>query len=167
MLGDPYARMISVIRDQSREQSGLGESQSAGLGANPCKLRLGQVTRKVPLEVTVAGVKQPTEVLKINERLTRGAKWKVQITSPDSDYKALTGTLAGLVDCPGGHGSPQLGEVTGGQLHSGDTTIGKDSAGSEAQVRQLELDLEVGDQVLMLTEDDQRFFILMKVVDAV
>ena len=48
MLGDPYARMISVIRDQSREQSGLGESQSAGLGANPCKLRLGQVTRKVP-----------------------------------------------------------------------------------------------------------------------
>lgn len=56
MLGDPYARMISVIRDQSREQSGLGESQSAGLGANPCKLRLGQVTRKVPLEVTVAGV---------------------------------------------------------------------------------------------------------------
>ena len=46
-------------------------------------------------------------------------------------------------------------------------TIGKDSAGSEAQVRQLELDLEVGDQVLMLTEDDQRFFILMKVVDAV
>lgn len=34
-------------------------------------------------------------------------------------------------------------------------------------LEQLEIDLEVGDEVLLLTEDDQVFYIIMKVVDAV
>lgn len=38
---------------------------------------------------------------------------------------------------------------------------------AEADIFQREIDLDVGDQVLMLTEDDQLFFILMKVVKAV
>lgn len=164
---DPYTRMVAVIRGETSEKSTTGETQPAGLGANPCKMRLGKVTQRVPLKITVAGIEQPTEVLKINERLTRNAKWKVQITSPDSDYKGLTGQLSGPVKCSHEGCSPGLDKVTAGELHSTDTTIGKDTEASRATVEQLEIDLEVGDQVLLLTEDDQIFYILMKVVDAV
>ena len=166
MDGNPYARMVAVIRGQSGEQTDTGETQTAGLGANPCKMRPGVVTRRKPLQVSVMGVEQPAQALKINERLTDGAKWKVRITSPDSDYRGLTGQLQGDVTCPGGHGAPKLSSVTDGQLHSTDTTIGKDSPGAEAETEQLEIDLDVGDQVLLLTEDDQIFYIVMKVVAA-
>ena len=164
MDGNPYARMVAVIRGESSEQTPTSESKPAGLGANPCKMRLGKVTQRVPLKISVAGIEQPTEVLYINERLVKGAKWKMQITSPDSDYKGLTGELSGPVDCSG-EGSPQLGTVTDGQLHSTDTAIGKPDA--MATTEQLEIDLEVNDQVLLLTEDDQTFYIIMKVVKAV
>lgn len=46
-------------------------------------------------------------------------------------------------------------------MHSPDTVI------DEAQVEQLEIDLEAGDEVLLLTQDDQVFYVMMKVVDAV
>lgn len=167
MEGNPYARMVAVIRGESSEQTTTGETQPAGLGANPCKMRLGKVTQRVPLKITVAGIEQPTEVLYINERLVKGAKWKVKITSPDSDYKGLTGNLVGPVACPGEGCSPQLGPVTDGQLHSTDTTIGKDDPAKMATTEQMEIDLEVNDQVLLLTEDDQTFYIIMKVVAAV
>ena len=167
MDGNPYARMLAVMREEGGESAAGGETRAAGLGAAPCKMRLGKVTQRKPLKINVMGVEQPTQVLRINERLTDGAKWKVTIKSPDSDYKDLNGQLEGSVECPGGQGSPELGQVTGGRLHSGDTVIGKDSPGAEAQVEQTEVDLEVWDQVLLLTEDDQVFYILMKVVDAV
>lgn len=167
MDGNPFARMLAVMREEGGESAAGGETRAAGLGAAPCKMRLGKVTQRKPLKVNVMGVEQPTQVLRINERLTDGAKWKVTIKSPDSDYKDLNGQLEGPVECPGGQGSPELGQVTGGRLHSGDTAIGKDSPGAEAQVEQTEVDLEVGDRVLLLTEDDQVFYIVMKVVDAV
>lgn len=160
-MGDPYARMLEVLRGESSEASKTGETIHAGLGARPAKMRLGEVTQQVPLRIKVMGIEQPTEVLRINERLVKGATWKAKVTSPNSDYNGLTGTLSGPVNCSGGHGSPKLGEVTGGNIHSTDTTI------DEAVMEQLEIDLEVGDQVLLLTEDDQVFFIMMKVVRAV
>ena len=61
----------------------------------------------------------------------------------------------------GVHGIGSLIEFTGGDVHIPDTVI------DEATVEQLEIDLEEGDQVLMLTEDDQVFYIVMKVVAAV
>lgn len=164
---DPYTRLVSVMRAESSEQTTTGETASAGLGANPCKMRLGKVTQRAPLKISVAGTEQPTEVLRINERLTRSAKWKVQISSPDSNYNRLTGQLSGPVSCGGEGCNPQLGSVTDGTLRSTDTVIGKDTAAGMATVEQLEIDLEVGDQVLLLTEDDQMFYIMMKVVDAV
>jgi hypothetical protein len=165
MDGNPYARMVAVIRGETSEKTPTGETDHAGLGASPCKMRLGKVIQQVPLKLKVAGIEQPTEVLKINERLVKGAKWKVKITSEDSDYKALTGNLEGPVTCGGEGCAARLGAVTGGQLHSDDTRIGSEE--KKAVTEQLEIDLEVGDQVLLLTEDDQIFYILMKVVDAV
>ena len=161
MDGNCYSRLVSVMRGEAGEASGSGETAQAGLGAAPCRMRLGIVSQRVPLKIKVAGIEQPTEVLRINERLVKGGKWKVHIKSPDSTYSGLTGQLSGPVACSGGYGSPRLSSVTGGTLHSTGTEL------KEAVLEQLEIDLEVGDQVLLLTEDDQVFYILMKVVRAV
>ncbi len=59
------------------------------------------------------------------------------------------------------HGTGALIALTDGRVHSPDTVI------DEARVEQLEIDLEAGDEVLLLTQDDQVFYIVMKVVDAV
>lgn len=142
MFGDPYARLIAVIRNESTELTSTGETSMAGLGARPAKMRLGTVLQRAPLKLRVMGVEQPTEVFYINERLTKGAAWKAKITSPGSDYRGLTGSVTGNV-------------------HSTDTVI------DNATVEQMEIDLNVDDQVLLLTEDDQVFYIVMKVVKAV
>ena len=40
-------------------------------------------------------------------------------------------------------------------------------AAARVAMEQLELDLESGDEVLLLTQDDQVFYIIMKVAEAV
>lgn len=161
MDGDVYARMISVIRGEHETEASQREGLQSGLGACPVRMRLGTVTNRVPLRVRVAGIEQPTQALRLNERLAKGAAWRMRLESPSGDYNALSGGLDGPVSCPGGSGAPQLAGVTGGSLHSADTRI------DEGEATQLELDLEAGDEVLLLTEDDQVFYILMKVVQAV
>lgn len=159
MDGDPYAGFIQLMQQQGADSGPAGDSAQAGLGAGPARMRLGQVVTTVPLTVRVAGIVQPTKALRINERLVKGAKWKTKTTSPNSDFKGWTGPISGPVNTP--HGLGSLIEFTGGQVHVPDTTI------DEAAVEQLELDLAVGDEVLLLTEDDQVFYIIMKVVKAV
>ena len=159
MDGNPYAQLLALTREQAADAGPAGDSQQAGLGAVPVRMRLGEVLTREPLTVKVAGLRQPTSVLKINERLVKGAKWRTKTTSPNSDIKDFTGPIAGPVQ--GVHGIGSLIEFTGGQVHIPDTVI------DEATVEQLEIDLEVGDQVLLFTEDDQVFYIAMKVVDAV
>ena len=146
MYGDPYSRLLRLIRAESAEMTANGETALTGIGAGPAKLRLGKVMQQVPLKIAVAGIEQPTGVLRINERLVKGAKWKTKLTSSNSDHAALTGELNET--------------AVGGQLHSGNTVI------ADATAEQLEVDLEVGDEVLLLTTDDQMFFIVMKVVNA-
>ena len=139
----------------------MGETAAAGLGAVPAKMRLGIVTQREPLKLRVMGVEQPTQALRINERLTCGAKRRVKVTSSHGRMEGLQGTLDGPISCSGGQGNPNLGRVTGGKLTSNDLEVDK------ATEEQLELDLDVDDQVLLLTEDDQLFYVLMKVVKAV
>lgn len=140
--GNPYARAVALIRAQGEDTAPAGDSVQAGLGAVPARMRLGTVLTASPLTVRVTGLTQPTRALRINERLTKGAKWKTKTTSPNSDYRGLSGAVTG-------------------QVRSTDTVI------DEAKVEQLEIDLEPGDEVLLLTEDDQVFYIVMKVVKAV
>lgn len=162
--------------EHSASRSGLsgdraaGETNQAGLGAGPVKMRLGTVVQRKPLEITVAGVPMPTEVFKLNERLTKGAKWKTKITAPvdvlEDPARRPSGALFGPTGVYGpvtGPVSPSgtLNALTGGSLNVDDVII------DQAEHEQLEIDLEVDDQVLMLTEDDQIFYIIMKVVDAV
>lgn len=161
MDGNPYAALAELTRGQGLETGEGGASAQAGLGAVSARMRLGQVVRVLPLTVRVAGVEQPPGALRVNERLVKGAKWKTKTTSPNSDYNGLTGPVSGPVQLPPGHGIGELIEFTGSQAHSPDTTI------DEATVEQLELDLAVGDEVLLLTQDDQIFYIIMKVARAV
>ncbi len=142
MDGNPYAAFVELARGAAADAGPAGDSQQAGLGAVPARMRLGTVVTPAPLTVRVAGLAQPAKALRINERLVKGARWKTRTTSLNSDYKALSGAVTG-------------------QVHSADTTI------DEAVVEQLEIDLEPGDEVLLLTEDDQVFYLIMKVVDAV
>lgn len=156
-----YSRMICAMRGEGTEFSPGAETSQTGLGAYPCRMRLGIVTQRVPLKIKVAGIEQPTQSLRINERLVKGAEWKARLTSPKSTYSGLNGSISGPVECPGGFGSPKLSTVTGGTLQSTGTEM------EETLLEQLEIGLQVGDQVLLLTEDDQVFFVLMKVVQAV
>lgn len=159
MDGNPYASMVGLMRGQGAEYGPAGDSAHAGTGAASARMRLGRVVTAAPLTVRVAGIVQPTKALRINERLVKGAKWKTKTTSPDSDYNGLTGPISGPVSTP--HGTGALIELTAGQVHSTETIV------DEATVEQLKIDLEPGDEVLLLTEDDQVFYIVMKVVDAV
>ena len=157
--GNPYAALAALTWGQGREDGEGGASAQAGLGAVSVRLRLGRVVTAAPLTVQVAGTVQPPSALKLNERLVRGARWRVRLTSPSGDFSGLNGPVSGPVTTP--HGAGSLMELTGGTLHS--TGVAMD----EAEAEQLELDLAAGDEVLLLTQDDQVFYIVMKAVNAV
>lgn len=159
MEENPFTRFLAMVQEETADAGPAGDSAQAGLGAAPARMRLGRVVSAAPLTVRVAGIVQPTKALRVNERLVKGAKWKVKLTSPDSDYNGLTGPIEGPVTTP--HGTGALISLTDGQVHSPDTTM------DQAVTEQLEIDLEAGDEVLLLTQDDQVFYVLMKVVDVV
>lgn len=158
MDGNPYSRFVAVVRGESETAAPAG---SVGLGAAPARMRLGIVTQREPLKIRVAGIEQPTQALRINERLVKGDRWTVRLSGQNAAQNGLSVKLTGAVDCPGGCGSPQLSSVAGGSLQSAEISM------ERVTLEQLKIDLAVGDQVLLLTEDDQIFFILMKVVQAV
>ena len=142
MDGNPYAALAALAGGMDLETGESRASAQAGLGAIQARMRLGRVVGTAPLTVNVSGLNQPPSALRVNERLVKGARWKTNTTSPNSDYRGLSGVVTG-------------------QVHSADTVI------DEAVVEQLELDLEAGDEVLLLTQDDQVFYIIMKVARAV
>lgn len=129
---DPYSSLIDLGRRMASDPPLTLEETSAKEEGAAARLREGKVKSVKPLTVTAAGLTLPTKSLRVNERLTKGAKWRFKIKSKQQDFRAGTS----------------------------DTV-------EDAQAEQLELDLEQGDRVLMLTMDDQTFYILMKVVDAV
>lgn len=117
MDGNPYSRMIAVIRDEG------GGDASSTPGAGPCRMMLGTVTQQTPLKVAVAGITQPSSALRIDARLTRGAKWTASIRGGDIDT-------------------------------------------DRAELELSESVLNTGDRVLLLTSDEQVFYVLSKVVGA-
>ena len=83
--GNPYAALAALTWGQGREDGEGGASAQAGLGAVSVRLRLGRVVTAAPLTVQVAGTVQPPSALKLNERLVRGARWRVRLTSPSGE----------------------------------------------------------------------------------
>lgn len=128
---NPYTRLAELMRRMAADPPLDLRETSANAEGAAVRLREGKVVSVQPLCVQVAGQKIPAKELKINERLTKDAKWRVRIESKSTDFRSSTS----------------------------DTV-------EDAKIEQLELDLEKGDKVLLLTSDDQLFYIIMKVVDA-
>lgn len=129
---DPYSRFVDLGRRMAADPPLNLEETSAKEEGAAVRLRVGKVKSVKPLTVNAAGLTLPTESLRVNERLTKGAKWRVKLKSKQPDFRSST---SGTVE--------------------------------DAEAEQLELDLEKDDRVLLLTQDDQIFYIVMKVVDAV
>lgn len=131
MSANSYADFVALGRQMGQEKALDMTETSADVEGAAVRLRVGVVETVVPLCVKVAGLKQKAKALKVNERLTRGAKWRVKIESKTPDFRSSTSNTV-----------------------------------ADAEIEPLELDLEAGDQVLLLTCDDQTFYIVMKVVAA-
>ena len=131
MSANSYADFVALGRQMGQEKALDMTEASADVEGAAVRLRVGVVETVVPLCVKVAGLKQKAKALKVNERLTRGAKWRVKIESKTPDFRSSTSNTV-----------------------------------ADAEIEPLELDLEAGDQVLLLTCDDQTFYIVMKVVAA-
>lgn len=140
MGDDAYSELVALMRGQSGVADGMS-------GSAPVRMRLGRVVSTEPLCVEVAGLRQPASALWINAELVKGAAWKVMITSPEATFRALAGA-----------GGPA--ELPSGTLKSTDATLDK------ADMQLLEFVLAPGDQVLLFTEDDQTYYIFMRVVKA-
>ena len=114
-----------------------GEEARAGR----LRLRLGTVTAVSPLSVEVAGTEQEAERFYISCRLVQGHTEQVTLSGGSGGFTANNGTHSvSLVP-----GTLRIEQVT--------QTLA-------APV------LQAGDQVLLLTDDDQTFYLIDKVVRA-
>lgn len=109
--------------------------------AKPIRLRLGTVLSAAPLKVDVAGTTQEAERFYISHRLLDGHEEKVSLKGGSGGFDANGGTHRVA-------------------LVPGTLTV------EEAAMRQAGPVLKPKDEVLLLTEDDQYFYLIDKVVKA-
>lgn len=122
----------------SRIYAAMRKAGGEGAQAGRLRLRLGTVRAVSPLSVEVAGTEQEAERFYICHRLVRGHAERV---SPE-------GALTIYASCP-------MGSHTSADIYSGGLTV-----------TLTESPLRVGDTVLLLTDDDQTFYLIDKVVQA-
>ncbi len=115
-------------------QAGGEESRAGGL-----RLRLGTVRGADPLRVDVGGTEQEAGRFYIAERLLQGSREQV----------TLSGGSGGFTANGGSHSVSLVADT----LRISDTALTR-----------AEPVLRPGDRVLLLTEDDQTFYLLDKVV---
>ncbi|MEG0780766.1 MAG: DUF2577 family protein, partial [Oscillospiraceae bacterium] len=115
--------------------------------AGAIRLRLGTVVSATPLRLDVAGLIVEGSDLYLCDRLRAGHREKLTVESSQ-----VTGAVSGSVSCS--H-APAVLSYT---IQSGTARLGT------ATVVLLESPLQAGDAVLLLTEDDQTFYCMDKVV---
>lgn len=134
-MDDPFSGLYGLMR-------------SAGAEAVPdgaARLRLGTVRSVSPLRLDVAGTEQEAERCWICHRLAAQHRERLKVSGA-----AVTGSLSISASC--GNGSHSRMDVLGG-------TVALDAeAVQDGPV------LAPGDEVLLLTTDDQTYYILDKVV---
>ena len=140
MREDAYSSIVSLMR-QAAEPSGP---------AGPIHLLLGKVLSADPLRVDVAGTPQEAERFYVSQRLLK--EWKETLDLECSD---VSGQFALTASCPcpdgGGHNGSAASMAAG-------TMTAKCAATLAETV------LKQGDLVLLLSEDDQVFYLIDKVV---
>jgi len=147
---DAYDTIYSAMRTAGAEAASAGA----------VRLRLGEVLSPLPLKLDVAGTVQEAERIKICHSLTVGSTYRAALKGVKQTSDGLSGPVDGDVAC-GGHGSPKLTTITGGTLYA------ETAAVEDLTLTRLEIGLRKGDIVLLLTDDDQTFYLIDKVVGAV
>lgn len=139
MRENPYSELAGLIREAGQPQGPVG----------PVHLRLGTVLAADPLKVDVAGTNQEAARFYISHRLVK-EHWellRLDCTSVSEQFNLS-------VPCPL-------------SAHSGDPGSSSGTLNTPHCVAtQAEPVLKPGDEVLLLTEDDQIFFVIDKVVKA-
>lgn len=138
MKEDPFSGLYGLMRDAG----------GAAVPAGNARLRLGTVTSPAPLKIDVAGTEQEAARFWIAHRLVDGHREKLRVTG-----SAVSGALAINAAC--GNGSHASMTIRSG-------TVALDAVAAQSGPV-----LAAGDTVLLLTEDDQIFYIIDKVVQCV
>lgn len=140
MREDPYSGFVSLMQEAGQPKGPVG----------PARLRLGTVLSADPLKVDVAGTPQEAERFYISHRLVQEHQELLRL-----DCVEVDSSFSLSVSCPK-------------SAHSGSSAtarVGKMQT-PHCVATQAEPVLKPGDEVLLLTEDDQIFFVIDKVVKA-
>ena len=140
MKENPYSAMIGVMR-QAAEPSGP---------AGPIHLLLGKVLSADPLKVDVAGTPQEADRFYVSLHLLKG--WKETL---DLECSEVSGRFALTASCP----CPDGGGHSGSAATMADGTMTAKCSATLAETV-----LKQGDLVLLLSEDNQVFYLIDKVV---
>lgn len=138
MEGNAYSELADMINEAGRPKGPVG----------PAHLRLGTVLTADPLKVDVAGTIQEADRFYISHRLVKGHQELLKL-----EGDGVNGELSIHASC--GYGSHSSMSVSSGTL-----------ASPHCLATQAEPVLKPGDEVLLLTEDDQVFYLMDKVVKA-
>ncbi len=125
----------------SRIYEAMRKAGGEGAQAGRLRLRLGKVKAVSPLSVEVAGTEQEAARFYVCRRLLAGHKEKISLSGGEGGFTANGGSHGVSVD----PGTVQLTQLT--------RTLEEPA-------------LQAGDLVLLLTEDDQTFYLIDKVVQA-
>lgn len=111
-------------------------------------LRVGEVVKTAPLTIRIAGTEQSGGSLFLNEQIQNGHKEKIMLVSG-------LGSVVGLMN----------------GMDTVSLKVDRENEDPSHVIRvegenQLQECLKIGDKVLTLSEDDQVFFVLCKVVRA-
>ena len=135
MKEDPFSGLYNTMRDAGKK----------AIPAGNARLLHGTVLSVAPLKIDVAGTTQEAERFYISNRLVDGHAEKLTVSG-----SAVSGALAISASCANGSHSSMT--ISGG-------TVALDAVATQDGPV-----LKVGDEVLLLTADDQTFYILDKVV---
>ena len=135
MKEDPFSGLYNTMRDAGKK----------AIPAGNARLLHGTVLSVAPLNIDVAGTTQEAERFYISHRLVSGHAEKLTVSG-----SAVSGALAISSSCPNGSHSSM--------------TISSGTVELDALATQSGPVLKAGDEVLLLTADDQTFYILDKVV---
>lgn len=143
---DAYDTIYSAMRNAG--------AQAASEGA--VRLRLGEVLSASPLKLDVAGTVQEAERIRLCHSLTVGSTCRASLRG--------IGLTAGDIPGPVTY---EEGVLTQGAKVMEGTLSARSVEVEDLTLTRLELGLKAGDVVLLLTDDDQTFYLIDKVVQAI
>jgi len=143
---DAYDKIYGAMRTAG--------AQAAAEGA--VRLRLGTVLSAFPLKLDVAGTVQEAERVRICHSLTAGSACRASLNGTGLTAGEMSGQASYQKD-----GLIQNAEVMEGTLSARSMEV------EDLTLTRLELGVRTGDMVLLLTDDDQTFYLMDKVVQAI